>query len=793
MRKARMTPSPRTTPHISTQSSSHKYANLQTIALILAVLGIIITGFGAGALYDHPPAAADYTSYIQSLILPSSMLISALSCAILILIHKPTRHLSLSSIFMLLFILWCAFTVAHGIDLQQGVWIWCQFAYALMIGYAIFRLAETSGSIEIAIAPVVFTTAIQALYGALEYAGHFSTGDRSWRVFGNFINPDFLAGQMLMGIPLTLFLFLHSDFKRNNPFSDKSGQYLLLPIVAIILFMSGLMGTILNMLHAGIVLSFLLLLSLAGILALGLVLFWKVKDKKDLGGRLVTILYGFALVMESLCLLLTQSRFGIAALILALFIIFLYGLWMKAFRHVSSHKIRTLGIAIVLICFLGAKPVFKRLELAGDQSYSLLFREYTWRGTLHMIKAHPFMGTGLGSYVQSYQPYALVGYTQHAHNSFLQLASETGIPGFLLFFLCVGVCIRPLISRVNSSDAANSAILKTGFLGALLAAFIHNLTDGDLYIPANMIVFAAICGTSLAFSTMNNPNADPSAAPQKKHLVHYRHLLLLFPVIFIVLFTYSVLMARIAVFNAETAIQQRDYTAALADYRTAASWNPLNVDFQLKIAGLYAADGHYTQSDDSYRKALQIAPTAKAYYLYGRFLQKQGRNEEAEPMFLKASVLDPHNLENLIALAESLKANRKISQAADIYRRITEISLSPVGKIRAIPELPDWEYGVAWLGLAEISLDKGDLSSAENQLQTGSSLLQDFLKHKKEGIFNITINADIKTHVEEKYLWSMEQLLRFRKQENRNADVITLQNQIQDIKNELQSTGGNQP
>ncbi len=147
--------------------------------------------------------------------------------------------------------------------------------------------------------------------------------------------------------------------------------------------------------------------------ALVVPLFWFMSRKKEVkesvsqvrrGGRLLVISLLMLIVIASLIMVFPNSR--------------------KRVKR-SFNKFQRGGIARLLEC-----------------------RYYHWGNSLMMIKDHPFLGVGLGNWSYNYPLYfksfaydPLYSYkmqVRKAHNDYLQLAAECGIPALLLFLLLWG-------------------------------------------------------------------------------------------------------------------------------------------------------------------------------------------------------------------------------------------------------------------------------------------------------------------------------------------------------------------
>jgi O-antigen ligase len=77
-----------------------------------------------------------------------------------------------------------------------------------------------------------------------------------------------------------------------------------------------------------------------------------------------------------------------------------------------------------------------RQEVVTSQNWAVLERVAHWQAALDMIAAHPLRGVGAGNYPAVYQQYMVPGWLDplgHAHNYYLNIAAETGIPGLLIY------------------------------------------------------------------------------------------------------------------------------------------------------------------------------------------------------------------------------------------------------------------------------------------------------------------------------------------------------------------------
>ncbi len=56
---------------------------------------------------------------------------------------------------------------------------------------------------------------------------------------------------------------------------------------------------------------------------------------------------------------------------------------------------------------------------------------------MNMIKKHPFLGIGYGSFPYFIMEYSEIEVERDAHNTYLRIAAEMGIPALLIFLLLI--------------------------------------------------------------------------------------------------------------------------------------------------------------------------------------------------------------------------------------------------------------------------------------------------------------------------------------------------------------------
>ena len=107
-------------------------------------------------------------------------------------------------------------------------------------------------------------------------------------------------------------------------------------------------------------------------------------------------------------------------------------------------------------------------------------------------------GSGLGTYRYAYRPYVQSAegvWFFHAENQYVEAFLEGGLVGLALLLAAIGLLV--LACRRLLQEPRNSASFTCGVVGAfaLVSQAVQGGFDFGLYLPANMALFALMCGS----------------------------------------------------------------------------------------------------------------------------------------------------------------------------------------------------------------------------------------------------------------------------------------------------------
>lgn len=243
-------------------------------------------------------------------------------------------------------------------------------------------------------------------------------------------------------------------------------------------------------------------------------------------GRTRKILIGVTAALLLLAIIFTLSRGGWIGLMVGLTFM---SATLFAKQIAKNRKLLFIASTVILFTFvaiISSTTVVKRVKTLeeAENNPSLASRMAAWRGIIDMVRDHPVLGSGPGTFSDIYTQYQPPGYKMRffmGHNDYLQFISEVGL-GLAVLILWMGwVFYRHGLRKLRSP----SRLVRGTTLGAMAgitAILVHSISDFNLHVPANAILFTVLAAIAMAPPPARRRMGRGVGMPERIGVIGYR-------------------------------------------------------------------------------------------------------------------------------------------------------------------------------------------------------------------------------------------------------------------------------
>lgn len=405
---------------------------------------------------------------------------------------------------------------------------------------------------------------------------------------------------------------------------------------------------------------------------------------KAAGGAL-RLVSGYALIVIAPALFLTQSRSGWLGAMAGCAIVVLLFFWKRS-KRLFAYAVALTPLVLAAISFslwLASPMVRERVNgmLHPEEDRAAIGRLVMWKDTINMIRDEPVWGHGPGVFRWIYPSYRTIDsqlWARYAHNEYLQMLSEYGLPGIVLFVVALGSGIIYLLRGFLRSESEKAYMLYAGALGIASAACVHAMFDYTFHILSCVYAALFFIGVSMGVS---GGSGEMAMQPVTKRMLAVRGVLAVIVLGLIVmnsrmyLSDYYIRQAdtvrkKLSLDKAESIysralksdtqnwraamgighiyktrtfwewdedMKQTHSATSLAHYEAALRLNPYEVEAVLGESKVYTAVGNYEKAFEKYEWLVEFAPGDQHFLIqYGLALRSAGFYKEALTRFRQA-------------------------------------------------------------------------------------------------------------------------------------------------------------
>jgi O-antigen ligase/Tfp pilus assembly protein PilF len=462
---------------------------------------------------------------------------------------------------------------------------------------------------------------------------------------------------------------------------------------------------------------------------------------------------GIMAMVGSLMVTFTRGSYlGFGAALIFMFLLYLISRGKKFIKE--NKKIFILILALIILStFLFALPnplnkpgtaiskIKSRISISQlTKDTSLKRRKAIWGFTSLMIKDHPILGSGLGTFKynslkyqakffeqgnnRSLYPY---GFADKTHNEYLQMGVEIGLIG-------LGVFIWLMISYFNyglkflkrENDNYKQGVI-IGLMGAVVAVLVDGIFGFPFHLPATVSSFWLIIGITMVargsesevqeINKLGRKNSDKRRKKRKNDIFKFKPLLYIG---IILLSAFICITVVVRPFVAQTywyygyrEIKKGNLDKAIQTYKEGLRWDPYLGALYYDIGNALREKGVYDLSQRYFEKAEKYADYPDLPLALAIVYIKNGLPEKAVV-----------KLEQAISYQRDERAMAPLySELGNSYFHLKEDKAAEVAFKSALKINP--KYVNAHYGLAGAYLRQKKLGEAQEELQKVIELAPD--------------------------------------------------------------------
>lgn len=365
-------------------------------------------------------------------------------------------------------------------------------------------------------------------------------------------------------------------------------------------------------------------------LSLAIPLFFVSKNRN----RKILLLIGILAMVTTLIVTFTRSSYlALGVSLLFMFLLFLLSRG-KSFLKENKKLFMILLIVIIIAASLFIiptplnKPGTAISQIKGRISLTRLINDFSsgrrvaiWKFTGMMIKDHPILGSGIGTYKyntlryqakffeqgdnRSIYPY---GFADRAHNEYLQLWAELGTIGLAIFLWLIIAYFNYGIRYLKREKDKQKQGVMIGLMGAVVAFLVDSFFWFPLHLTTNVFLLWLFIGLTMVMGL--EKNAGSVSKSKRSSIYKFKpvlYIVIILLVIFLCITVARPFMARIHWYSGFKEIEKKNWEKATEIYEVALKWDPY-------VGGLYYDMGKIFMIRELYGTALKYFKESEKYF-----------------------------------------------------------------------------------------------------------------------------------------------------------------------------------
>jgi O-antigen ligase/tetratricopeptide (TPR) repeat protein len=377
----------------------------------------------------------------------------------------------------------------------------------------------------------------------------------------------------------------------------------------------------------------------------------------------------------------------------------------------------TAGMTLLSHSVGGQSTAGGRLAGSSQESQqSFGFRKQLWQDTIKMVEARPMLGFGLGSYGNEIHNFTETGGSVVAHESYLQMAAEVGIPALILF-LAMGVIWLFKVLKRHPGVPEEMSILRLGVVASVIAAGADILVESNMSYFGFSVLLFGLLGIGLNLSA---DGVMPERAPLMSRIlaIGATSVASLYVLVGYAAAHYQTSTGMYALENglADEGIGKMQNALAIA---------PLWSQPYVELSSVYAARKEPQKAIASANKAVALEPVSKNLILLAHAYEAANQMEEAQNSY-RAAIDESENTESRREYFEFLVREKRFSAAEVAAKELIDTDTKESQTASALPWIVGTDAVNARIFLANQSEKRDDGTTAIRMLEAALETLTDY-------------------------------------------------------------------
>ncbi len=297
---------------------------------------------------------------------------------------------------------------------------------------------------------------------------------------------------------------------------------------------------------------------------------------------------------------------------------------------------------------------FYRLGMMDEEKgLSARARLYIYLNTFRMIRDHPLRGVGFGNFKYIYPRYrdqkewtisGLNTRVEEAHNEYLQIFSEVGLFGFLIFMFILLRIMKMSWDLLRKEKLNHSFFLSMALTAGILSTLIQCLFDFNLQNPASGITFWSSVGFLEILYQGRRNIREPFllGLRGRPFLWYFLKGVTLLSIILGLILSIKPLFGDYHLKAGRFYMELNDWKAALYHFEKGKRFCPNHFDISFHLGQTYGELKDYEKAIESYKKSISLHPCfIEAKNNLGVIYLRAGKIEEAIEEFKNAISINP--------------------------------------------------------------------------------------------------------------------------------------------------------